>query len=437
MVLGRTAPAVPSLVVPDELALTMWGHDPYVRGLAPIAARGAARTLLIAKPVPLPLRVALMELEAALPAGTRRVTVTLSGAAALASEHAVGVLGHEGHAGHGHDGHAEREHHGMMEIIGEPSADGLVMEPIDFSFGPLLTPLPGGVVLDVQLDGDVVSRCTARATLLVSQPSGITLVPDPLASSAWTAVLDAAAEFQAGIVATDAWRWQRVAAVEFERAVSHLAWLRGFARLLGWTRLVERVQPALQAVSEARAQASRDSASLAAAGVDRVLALLRRSGTWTARTQGNGVLGGDASARMYGPNARAAGVARDARTEDPLYIEMGFEPVSEHDADARSRTMIRAREAAQSIRLASLALLRASAAAEGSRTLSSRWTGMSVVEGPRGPLTARATDAGLEIAAPGERVAISEAGRGAVGHEWASALVAVASLDLSPWRVVA
>jgi hypothetical protein len=466
MVLARAARAVPSLVIPDELSLTLWGHDPYALGLAPIAACGAARAVWIAEPMPQPLHAALLALEAELPGSASRRELRLSGPAAFASEHApdasrsgrtadgkhhVGhaheghaVHAHEGHAEHhavhAHEGHAEHGHEGhgdMMAIVGEPSADGLVMERIEFSYGPLLTPMPGGVVLDVELDGDVVSRCTARATLEVGQPSGVALVPDPLAVLAWTAVLDAAAEARTGLAPTGGVRWHRLAAVELERSVSHLAWLRGFARLLGWGLLVERVQPALDALAKARAETPLAAAPLALAGAaaDGIVALLARHRAWTVRTVGVGLLRDDAPGGLYGPNLRAAGVSWDARADDPLYVEIGFEPVVEYAADARARTVVRAREAAQSIGLAALALSRADSSAELSVAPPRVWMGTSVVEGPRGPLTARAGDGAPALAAPGERAAIGAAGRVAIGREWASALVGVASLDLSPWRV--
>ncbi len=190
MVLGRPPQGVPSLVVPDELALTVWGHDPYACGLAPIAACGAARALLSAEPLPASLRAALAELQAALPHGASRQTATISGPAAAIERAASGgsparqmrdgehrrghqqapddPRGLDPHAAHGHHdgaGDAERpengqgghDHHDMMATTGEPSADGLVMEPIQLSYGPLLTPLPGGVLCELDLDGDVVS----------------------------------------------------------------------------------------------------------------------------------------------------------------------------------------------------------------------------------------------------------------------------------------
>ncbi len=181
MVLARARRALPSLVVPDELALTVWGHDPYARGLTAVLAPGSARALLSAEPLPEPLRSVVGELERSLPRSASVKTASITGPAALANRRAAAALlpGDRGHmpgcaAAPCHDdeqqdsqpGHAEADHdaeedhgghgghhHGeAMAITGEPSADGLVMEPIELSCGPLLTPLPGGLVLDVELD---------------------------------------------------------------------------------------------------------------------------------------------------------------------------------------------------------------------------------------------------------------------------------------------
>jgi len=112
----------------------------------------------------------------------------------------------------------------MMAIVGEPSADGLVMEPIELRFGPLATPLPGGLVADVTLDGDVVAESAVRA-LLGRGDGGPASGTDWLSPVACVAALAAAAEAAEGRPVSPEHRWQRVAAVELERALSHLAWL--------------------------------------------------------------------------------------------------------------------------------------------------------------------------------------------------------------------
>jgi Respiratory-chain NADH dehydrogenase, 49 Kd subunit len=284
----------------------------------------------------------------------------------------------------------------MMAIVGEPSADGLVMEPIELRFGPLATPLPAGIVAEVTLDGDVVAACEVH-TLLTGR--------DLLAPRAWERALRGG-----GPVA--------LAAAEMERAVSHIAWLRAFARLLGWQGLVDRAAAALAGVLAAPPyEPAHDALADLAAFAERSRRLrLRTSGVAQVSTERAREMG------LRGPAARASGLADDARSGDPLYQRLGFEPIVRREGDARARTLVRTAEAAAAIELAS----RATALDEPDRT------GAPVdVEGPRGPL--RATD-GTRLEAPGEAAALAAAGATAVGAEWAAALTGIASFDLSPWR---
>jgi hypothetical protein len=70
------------------------------------------------------------------------------------------------------------------------------MESIEFELGPLAAGLPGGLVLDLSLDSDVVERCEPRATHWFDGAAG-----DPLAPAASAAALAAAGEPSVG--ATD------------------------------------------------------------------------------------------------------------------------------------------------------------------------------------------------------------------------------------------
>jgi len=56
-----------------------------------------------------------------------------------------------------------------------------------------------------------------------------------------------------------------------------------------------------------------------------------------------------------GPIARAAGLTHDARSLDPAYSSLGFEPVTHARGDVEARFLQRLREAAQSLELAARA----------------------------------------------------------------------------------
>jgi len=349
--------------------------------------------------------------------------------------------GHESHASHGgHGGHAGHDHHDMMAIVGDPSRDGLVMESIEFAFGPLSGVLPGGVVAEVVLDGDVVERCEVRAMLAAGR-DGDPQLPDPLSPVAWRVAGLVATEVASEAIADLRAQWSRVAALEAERALSHLAWLRSFARLLGWPQLVGAAQAALAPLASGRRlpgeppAAEHLEAVAQAIGPAIRLVMGRR---FERRLTGRGALA-SAQSGLAGVNARAAGAPRDARGDDPLYAELGFVPTVSDGGDALARAGSRVAEARAALDLARRALERAQAA----RTrapgvpLGLANAGGASIEGPRGPVLASrsAPAAKLRVAAPGAGAARAAAGGAAVGQEWSAALVTLASFDLSPWAV--
>lgn len=455
-----------TLIVPDEQTWTVSGNDPADHGLLPVFALGQAQRVLMPDALPPSLEEPLRSLLAGLPADVEiesrnlpgldggHVHVAGHGEDALDGEHELHAAAdhahddehdmHHDHGGHGMHGAANHAHGGhgdMMAIVGEPSADGLVMEPIELRFGPLATPLPGGLAVDVTLDGDVVADSTVHP-LLSADPSAVATQspPDLLAPIAWTLAVDAAVENDAGAP------WRRVAALELERAVSHLAWLRALGRLLRWRLLVRRCTRALEGLPrlshnlvarrDARADGEAALSALrpAAADVDRVLALVVRSRSLRLRIAGHGVVTSEQArqAGLRGPVARASGVLDDRRAEDSLYDRLGFTPVLRQDGDAYARTLVRAEEARDSLRLAEAALR----ADSHETTTPARFAEADTeVEGPRGPLAARQVADGWDVAAPGAEAAVRAAGSAMVGAEWSAALVALASFDLSPWRV--
>ncbi len=137
-------------------------------------------------------------------------------------------------------------------------------------------------------------------------------------------------------------------------------------------------------------------------------------------------------ARLRGPAARASGLRDDQRAEDPLYDRLDFTPVLRTDGDAYARTLLRAEEARDSLRLADAALR---ADADATPTPVGFGAADTEAEGPRGPLVANHLAAGWQVAAPGAEAALRAAGSAMVAAEWSAALVALMSFDLSPWRV--
>lgn len=413
---------LPALVVPDEQTWTIAGRDPASLGVEPVFSPAAVRRVLVADRLPAALAEPLERYLESVPLEAGRAQ----------SRPADHHSGHDHQGGHeGHDGHAEHDHHDMMAIVGEPSADGLVMEPINVRYGPLGTPLPGGLLANVILDGDVVSECDVTS-LLAADDDGE--VPDPLAPQAWSVARATGTEAVTGVGAAPSERWNRIARVEVERALSHTAWLRGFARLLGWRALIEHTSATVASILEGRSLRVSTLREIRAE-VELLSRLLHDSRWLRLRTAGRARLtaGRARELGVRGPAARASGLHDDARLDDPLYRALRFEPIVRSEGDALARTLVRGAEAAAAIQLA-IGAIEASAARDLSEALSSK-RNAATVEGPRGPVQAHLDGSEWRQIAQGQDAALTAAGATVVGNEWAGALIGIASFDLSPWKV--
>lgn len=463
--------AEPAVVVPDEQAWALWGEDLRARGLAPAESPTTAVALIVPATVPEPLAAAVRDAWALMPPRRRLLALEgprLPGVPAEllfgrhGDHHGASAARHEGHLasgdasrGHQMEGHGEPEDHAhMMEVVGEPSRDGLVMEAVELRLGPLSPALRGGLVAEVSLDGDVVAGCVVTATLEIHQPdSAPPLPPDPLAPVAWQVAMLWASERTSGLAVPASTAWLRLLAVEVERALSHLAWLRGFGSLLGWAELVDRAREAVTPLVGARGRlgvevTTPDLDTLRVDGVlepleaarraaERVHRLLDGSRRLASRTRGRAAVPSAdlRAAGVTGPVTRAAGELADARVEDPRYRALGFKPELREEGDALARTLVRAAEAHASLELAVGALRHVDCGGAGTGGCAEA-PGPTVIEGPRGVLSADGRLGGRpRLFAPGAEGQRRLAGEAVLGAEWASALVGLASFDLSPWRM--
>ena len=462
-----------AFIAPDERSWLVWGHDLRAEGFIAAAAPASADVLVAPERVPESLSAALREAWDAMPMARELVTpadpvgsgedtrVLLRGEEEPHDGHDTqgghhehhdeqdmhggraghdmhgGGAGHDMHGGHdehdmhgGHDehdmhgDHGGHDHHAMMAVTGDPSADGLVMEDLEFELGPLAATLPGGLVARLTLDGDVVCKAELVATL----DTGGATAPDPTAASAWRAALAYAEERAQGRTPSDDARRERLVAVELERAVSHAGWVAGLGDLLGWPELGDAGRAAALA---AMAATRGDDLAHADAAARSVANLLGQSRRLRFRLGGLAplILSDVDRLRLAGPNARAAGLAVDARTADPAYTALGFTPVVEKAGDAAARARLRAREL-----VASVELVRA-ARTEGSPVGDAAVP--EAVEGPRGPLAvhpARDNEGGAFVA-QGADVLLAAVSERLEGLEWSAAMAAIASFDVSGWKV--
>jgi hypothetical protein len=137
---------------------------------------------------------------------------------------------------------------------------------------------------------------------------------------------------------------------------------------------------------------------------------IQRSRLYPWVLEGVGVVDPDRVAGL-GPVARAAGMADDARLDDPAYRELGFEALTLLGGDAATRWRQRLNEAIQALDLAARA---------GDRTTG----GQGVVESPRGRLAAGESN-------PATRL-LGLVPTALAGLEWGDAVATLLSLDLDP-----
>jgi Ni,Fe-hydrogenase III large subunit/DNA-directed RNA polymerase subunit M/transcription elongation factor TFIIS len=365
--------------------------------------------------------------------------------------------GDEDHSGHdhgGHDKHASAEaidgiephFMSMVEITKDlpRSSDGLQMDWIEVPFGPFFPGLPSGLGLELMLDGDTVSRSEARS--LVS--STTKLAPAPLTAADFVARMAAmtplapisygllavlAVEDAAGITASEDIARGRAGALERERIASHLNWLSTFGEQTGFRWLAARAGALQLKVQTA-------DAKQIAALTPSITALLRRlRSTPLLQMRLKGIARLDATSNATGPVARALGRGEDVRSGDKTFSMLGFTPASQIGGDALARFRLRCDEVAHSLMLIAAAGVIARPAPMDIGAASGE--GEAKLETPRGAAHLRLTlDQGKvtagELDTPSTRhlTLIEEV---TTQQELGDALVAIGSLDLSPWEIQA
>jgi hypothetical protein len=348
------------------------------------------------------------------------------------SEH--GAQGPSAHAGHGQSndpgksttGWLERIEPGFMSMIemtdGTPrSSDGLQMEWITTPFGPFFPGLPGGLALDLTLDGDTVVE--ARPGSLVARAD--LLQDGPLPAAEYVAKLAAemrltpvsygllacrAIEAATGLAPDEDTEQRRAAAQEREKITSHLFWLAQMGRQLGLVRIGRRAAT-LGLVVRCADQAAIRGQMVA---IGRLVAQIRDTRFLAGRLAATGQL--PPGAEWLGPtDADTAGINTAAGRLAARLTDI-------------TESLVRI-DSAPGITLPELANI-ADVSGHGEASL----------ETPRGVASLHVEiDAGrvvtAELDTPSARH-IALVGAITQQRELADALVAVASLDLSPWEMM-
>ncbi|MBL39498.1 MAG: Ni Fe-hydrogenase III large subunit [Xanthomonadales bacterium] len=313
----------------------------------------------------------------------------------------------------------------MVEVTRDlpRSADGLAMDWIEVPFGPVFPGLPGGLKLTLTLDGDGVTE--GRARTLVGMANGDdgngqlkaeTFVErlasaTPLAPVSYRLLACLAIERAAGVEDDPATARARAGALERERIASHLGWLAQSGRQLGFAWLTDRASTLQLGIQNASQEKLIELEPALQALANR----LGRTPLLKARLKGTGVLPAGSSG-LRGPVAVAADEAGDAWAR--LWQRL-----------AESTASL---DVIKSTGELGLPALRNIGHASG--------IGEATVETPRGLAQlnlklehGRVKSYKLDTACSHHIGLVAEL---VEGRELGDALVAVGSLDLSPWEVL-
>ena len=441
-------------------------------GLEQVANPRHADLLLVLGPVPEELREPLSRVHAEIPRphytialGSGELPVPVDETAGLDDaglEEAVATLRRRVADGYEGAPPASVEEQDEDELGMGPSGeseDGLMLEWLPTQLGPVHPATPGGLGLTVTLDGDLVAETelvggyTDREIVRETTRRGPGAAAealrwlDPRAPVSGALLYVRALEDACGTEVPEGARYARIYLQELERVSSHLLWLSGSARILGVEAAADRAlaarRPLLPALWNVRVvpgglvaqSGGLPDVDLGAVrdGLQKARNFLERRGSLLPyRLEGLAAV--DKNSCATGPVARASGVREDTRLQNKDYKALGFEPVLGEWDDALARYEVRLREIEESLRLAEIALPRASSGTIELRAASG--SGSAVLETPRGRAEAALSvrDGRVEefhLSLPSAANAKLLAGL-IYGVSISDAVTTVWSLDLSP-----
>ncbi len=345
---------------------------------------------------------------------------------------------------HGSMNHDDMTFMSMIDITKDlpRSKDDLPMDWIDVPFGPFFPGLPGGLLLTLTLDGDTVAGANAQMLVenvaLAQQPaldagSFVERLAEmqPLSPLTYRLLACRAIENAANIELPAATVRSHIGALERERISSHLNWLALFGQQTGLSWL-QRNAASLQLKYR---QADCQQMLALRSEMARLSKRLHRTPLLKSRTAGIGQL--ESNHAMQGPVARANGINNDVRSTDPAYAALGFKPSYRETGDILARLQLRLDEISHSLSLIEAADSIELPALTTVDKISG--DGEAMLETPRGM-------AQLQLTLAKGRVITAQLDTPSTQHlslidtlteqqAIADALLAVGSLDLSPWEV--
>lgn len=188
------------------------------------------------------------------------------------------------------------------------------------------------------------------------------------------------------VTVPDRARYLRCIYVELERLHSHYLWFgvlahslhdyNAFLKIMGEREQVQglleyltgnRMNYLINTIGGVRRDITPEKADKIRKVMDNIkklsnylLSLLDDNGSLTKKTNGIGILPKEKALALgaVGPTLRGSGIKSDVRKDDPYaaYKELDFEVVTEEDCDVRAKSLVRARETLESIKIIKQAL---------------------------------------------------------------------------------
>ena len=350
--------------------------------------------------------------------------------------------------------HDEEDFMSMIDVTKDlpRSPDGLAMDWIDVPFGPFFTGLPSGLSIMFMLDGDTVAsskvdslvgneRLLTQSSMSLSDFYNRMTSLDPFSPNSYKLLACMAIENAANTKIKTETAMARIIIIEQERIASHLGWLALFAEQNGFNWLLQSAA-SLQyrfIFTEIKQNNIRDLNK----AIFKMIKRLHITPLLKARTLNIGKVHVNEDI-LSGPVARASGLNKDSRTKNKFYTELGFIPACKKEGDAYARLQVRLSEISQSLMLIEKAMSISSVKYTTDNfsdlnTNTLNGNGKATIETPRGLATltlalenGKVSSANLETPSTQHLTLIEQVTR---QQELGDALVAIGSLDLSPWEI--
>lgn len=337
-----------------------------------------------------------------------------------------------------HKGHGDMGFMSMVAMTKDMprSEDGLAMEMNDVFFGPFHPGLPGGLIIKMKLDGDTVFKAGCENKPSHHLPENFDQLQQhfikhyPLISPVYRLLL-----FKASTNTYDHDKVDEILILEKTRIQSHLNWLSIFSMTIGSRNIHYAASKLCYELQSGKGEKK---------NVLSLVHKIRKIPYLKTRLNDIGIIPNNLLKNVSGPLAKAAGIADDMRSSNPLYRKKNFRPIVLHENNSWGHLLVRLLEIEQSMKLIheedfNKNIIKILPAAVTDNTFSGDHKGEAFIEAPNGRLhlvleikEGKINNFELHTASAAHAKLIPHISK---GKEFSDALTAIAGLDISPMEI--